>query len=139
MREQVLGVDWGAKRVGIATAELGTHVVTPLCVLEGEPEQVYVELKDLVRRQGVSRVVVGVPYRRDGSPSEVTAAAQGFASRLRQESGVMVVTQDERLSTRAAAAQQREAGRGGRAETDALAAADILSRYLDRLASGTFV
>lgn len=139
MREQVLGIDWGAKRVGIATAELGTHVVTPLCVLEGDPGQVYDEVKDLVRRQGVSRVVVGVPYRRDGTPSEVTVAAQRFAERLRDESGVVVVTQDERLTTRAAAAQVREAGGKSGTRVDALAAAEILSRYLDRLASGTFV
>ena len=140
MRQQILGIDYGTKTVGVAIADLNVHVVTPLCVLEGNDAQFIHEISELVRLQSVAQVVVGMPLKADGTASASTAAAQAFVSKLRETLSVPVLAQDERFTTKAAKVLMREAGKTSRkTDDDALAAAEILKSYLDRLATGTFV
>jgi putative Holliday junction resolvase len=140
MRSQVLGIDYGTRKVGLAIADLSVHVVTPLCVLEGSNAQFIHEIGELVRLQGVSQVVVGMPLKADGTSSSSTDAAQTFILQLRDAIPVPVIAQDERFTTKAAQAQMRQAGKSSKkTDDDALAAAQILQSYLDRLATGSFV
>lgn len=140
MRQQILGIDYGLHKLGLAIADLGSHLVTPLCILEGDVPQFLNEVSELVRRQDICRVVVGVPYRNDGSPSATTAAALNFIGQLRERIKMPVVSQDERFTTKAATAQLKHAKLSIKKKgDDALAAAYILQSYLDRSAAGTFV
>ena len=140
MRQRVLGIDYGARKAGVAIADLSAHVVTPLCVLDGTDEQFVHEVSELVRLQSIAQVVVGVPLKADGTAGMGTAAAQAFIAKLRDKLNVPVLAQDERFTTKAAKVLMRDAGKKSRKnDDDALAAAEILKSYLDRLATGTFV
>jgi putative Holliday junction resolvase len=85
---------------------------------------------------GLATVVVGVPSRLDGSPTEQTPKVAAFIEALRQKTaGVTIATEDERLTSREAesrlAVRERD-WRRRKQKLDAAAAAIILQDYLDR-------
>ena len=90
---------------------------------------------DLAEDDGVGTVVVGLPRRLDGTPSEQTASVQAFVTALAARISLPIVTEDERLSSREAesrlAVRERD-WKKRKAKLDAAAAAVILQDYLDR-------
>lgn len=105
-------------------------------------------LRELVREHGVTRIVVGLPLRLDGTRGEMAEEAERFAQRIRKQIGVPVELVDERLTSWEAERLLEEMqGRilhskkaGGRKmakksqermTVDAVAAAVILKEYLE--------
>lgn len=83
---------------------------------------------------GLTLVVVGLPRRLDGSPSDMTPRVETFGERLRQRLDVPVVFQDERLSSREAESRlavREKDWRVRKRKLDAAAAAVILQDHLD--------
>ena len=124
-----MGIDYGGKRIGIATSASGV-LATPHSVIENGGDAV-----DRIARIGeeleADIYVVGIARR-----SRTTAGEQkfhDFAESLRQRTCKTVVLWDETLSTVEAAARLRDSGRKGRDQTDIdmYAAAIILQAYLD--------
>lgn len=124
----VLGIDYGAKKVGFALAE--GKVALPLRVVRYETRR---ELRDAIRRaceeHDASTVVVGIPRPLRGGKSAQTRAAEEFVAWLRRELSLPVLTEDERLTTAFAKRLMREWK--GKAEDDAIAAALILQSYVE--------
>ena len=101
-------------------------------------------LRDLVREHRVRRIVIGLPLHLDGTPSEMSEEARGFATRVRKALGLPVELMDERLSSWeakqvvASATSPRNSRGGGhparnaRMPLDEVAAAIILRDYLER-------
>jgi putative transcription antitermination factor YqgF len=85
-------------------------------------------------KDGLGIVVVGVPTRLDGSPTDATAVAADVISALRARVSIPVIAQDERLSSHEAeqrlAIRERD-WRRRKARLDAAAAAVLLQDYLD--------
>jgi putative Holliday junction resolvase len=83
----------------------------------------------------VSTIVVGLPVRLDGTPSEQSARVGAFIEALRQQTTIPIVVADERLTSREAesrlALRERD-WRKRKQKLDAAAAAVILQDYLDR-------
>jgi putative Holliday junction resolvase len=136
----MVAFDVGRKRIGVAVSD-GTGVLArPVGVLENHAlDAAVVEAAREVRRLGadgddVETIVVGHPRRLDGSPNEMTSVAERFASRLREQTGLTVVLQDERLSSHEAESRLALHDRDWRSRKkrlDAAAAAIILQDYLD--------
>lgn len=131
----LLGLDYGARRVGIAVSDetetvafaLGTHT-TP-----GDGS-LLARLRRLVSERGVRAVVIGLPLEESGREGESAVRARAFAARIGAALGLPVSLLDERYSSREATAFLRAGGRRRRprGEIDALAAEIILQQYLDR-------
>ena len=87
-------------------------------------------LKDIVDRDQVTTVVVGIPrpLRDTSAENEQVRAVRSFIESLKGL-GVEVVEADETLTSRLAAKQALEAGE--REKRDDLAAAAILQTWLD--------
>ena len=98
-------------------------------------------LESLVRRHGVSLILVGNPLNMDGSEGPQSAKARAFAAALARRVGVEVELSDERLTSVEAESRLGRIGksRTGRAErqaqrrgrVDQLAATILLQSYLD--------
>jgi putative Holliday junction resolvase len=87
-----------------------------------------------VQDDQIETVVVGLPRRLDGSANEMTHRVEAFASQLRARTGLNVVFQDERLSSREAESRlalREKDWRARKQRLDAAAAAIILQDYLD--------
>ncbi|CAB4745604.1 unannotated protein [freshwater metagenome] len=98
---RVLGVDLGAKRVGVAISDSARRVATPIEVVlrSGNRGRDHRALRALVDEWEASAVVVGVPYSLDGSIGPSAAGVLQEIETLRATIGVPVETYDERLST----------------------------------------
>ena len=122
---RVLALDYGAARTGVAVSDETATIARPLTVVEraGKAEGIRT-IRDLVERERVSRVVVGLPVSLDGGEHAQAREVRSFAARLEEALDVPVVLYDERFTTTIA---QRMGGKG---ELDARAAAQILEDYL---------
>ena len=94
-------------------------------------------IRELCDQNGIRLVVLGMPYRMDGSVGPSGEKVLAFKKRLERDLyQVEIALEDERLSTYEAEQPMIEAGirdRRKRKETvDQLAASIILQAYLDR-------
>jgi putative Holliday junction resolvase len=127
----LIGIDLGARRIGIAVSDSGV-VATPHTVLRNEGD-VIGKMETLGRELEVETFVVGIPRRTHATASE--QKFHEFAEALRQRTCKPVVLWDEALSTVEAMERLRDAGRTRRdaqKDVDMHAAAVILQSYLDR-------
>lgn len=131
---RVLGLDLGDARIGVAISDDERRLAVPLgTVRTGAPADVKA-IAQLVAEHGVTLVVVGHPLLLSGEAGERARHAERFAEALRSALGVVVVLQDERLSTVEAERSLRDAGADGRRRrraVDRSAATVILQSWLD--------
>lgn len=130
-RVSIVGIDFGARRIGVAVSESG-FLATPLRVVRNEGDAV-ATLARIGEEVGAETFVVGIARRAHRSePGE--RRFREFAERLRQRTCKEVVLWDEALSTVEAAERLRDAGRSRREaerDIDMHAAAVILQAFLD--------
>jgi len=135
---RVLAVDYGLARVGLALSDPEGRMAFPLATLSRTTrDKLFADLLAVIEKEGVERIVVGLPLTLDGGDSESTRRARNFAASLARRSPLPVELQDERLSTEAALEDLRQAGVRGkkkRAAVDQQAAVHILRTYLSRTA-----
>lgn len=102
------------------------------------PEGAIAELRRLQAEHGLAGIVIGWPLGDDGEEGPAVARVRPFANRLRRTfPGVPIYEQDERSTSRRAAAALVEAGVRRKARhkqtgrVDAAAATLILQDFLD--------
>ena len=122
---KVLALDYGRARTGVAVSDPTGQVARPLCVIERAATQAGItRVAELVRDEGVDRVVVGLPLTLTGERGEQARETERFVQGLRTVVTVPVESFDERFTTDLA--EQT----GATAPQDALAAAHLLTSYL---------
>ena len=121
-----MALDYGSARTGVAVSDPTGTVARPVGVVQrAGTEDGLAELARLVQEEEVERVVVGLPLTLRGTRGEQAAETERFVEALRSVLDVPVELYDERFTTDLA---ERTAGA---APEDALAAAHLLSTYLD--------
>jgi putative holliday junction resolvase len=123
---KVMALDYGSARTGVAVSDPTGTLARPLgIVAQAGSEQGLAELARLVREEEAERVVVGLPLTLRGERGEQAAETERFVAALRGVVDVPVELHDERFTTDLA--QQT----AGSAPEDAVAAAHLLSTYLE--------
>ena len=131
-----IGIDLGARRIGIAVSDSGV-LATPHSVLRNEGD-VVAKLEHLARELEAETFVLGLPRRTHSTSGE--QKYRDFADTLRQRTCKEVVLWDESLSTVEAMDRLRAGGRSRREaqkDIDMHAAAVILQSHLDDRAGRT--
>lgn len=136
---RVMGLDYGARRVGVALSDTLRMVATPSETIEVDTSKaLFRRLREIVEEHRVTAVVVGLPLHMDGGRGDLAEAAEAFADKIRRQlPAVPVHLWDERLSSAEAERVLRhgEAKAGRRkAMRDQLAAQLILQSWLDAAA-----
>jgi putative Holliday junction resolvase len=144
----ILAFDYGARRIGVAIGNTITGTARPLqTVSEDVTSRRFTRIGELLEHWRPDTLVVGRPVHPDGTPHEVTVAAERFARQLTGRFGLPVDLVDERYSTVEARARRQDERAAGRpsavmlgtasreasADDDAAAAAVILEQYLGAL------
>jgi len=137
----VLGIDYGARRIGLALSDATATLASPWRLVQRPPSEAATlrlmidEINTLAAHEdGLEAVVIGWPRRLDGSPTDQTKFVEAFARAIEAHLSIPVVLQDERLSSHEAESRlaARESDwRKRKARLDAAAAAIILQDYLD--------
>jgi putative Holliday junction resolvase len=142
---RTLAIDLGSRRIGLALSDFGGALATPHDVLfVTDPIQAIAPLLNLIEKEDIKRIVVGLPLNMDGSPSPAAHAAVKWARTLEtcaiaKSHNVQLIFVDERLSSFDAdqqLAQRRQAGENlthkkKKQQQDAIAAAGFLQAFLD--------
>ena len=138
---RIVGLDVGERRIGVAVSDVTRTLARPLGVLRPAGLDVDAvqlsadEIGRLAREEdGVASIVVGLPRRLDGTPSDMTRRVEQFARQLEARTALPVTLQDERLSSREAESRlalREKDWRVRKQHLDAAAAAVILQDYLD--------
>ena len=141
--------------MGLAIAGANAKMAQPLGTLQRiNRNEDLRRLRELTRKHGIKRIVVGLPLNLDGTRGEMAEEAERFARRVRKQLGVAVELVDERLTSweaerlleetqgRFLHGRQKGSGRMPRkpkegTTVDAVAAAVILTEYLERQAQPT--
>jgi putative Holliday junction resolvase len=129
---RVLGIDYGAARVGVALGDTVTRLASPWTVmLNKDRADLLRRLQDLVEQEKIEAMVVGIPrpLRNRDEKNDQVRDIESFIADLRAL-GIVIHEEDETMSSGLAARQVQAAGEKGK--RDDLAAANILQSWLDR-------
>ena len=140
---RVMGLDVGARRIGIAVTDPLGITAQGLPTLQRRNKRTDFErLGSILREYGVKEIVVGLPLRMSGAEGTQADKMRVFADELRKRFGLPVHLWDERLTSAEANRFLRETelsiGKRGKA-VDRMAAMLILQGWMDsnrRPASG---
>lgn len=119
-----LGVDWGEKRIGLATADSDTKLSLPLKTVNG-----FSDLLEVIKKEEIDIVVLGLPRKMSGAAADNPDWLK-FFNKLKEKSLVPIEVFDERLSSLAADALF--GAKNEKANRDEIAAAIILQDYLEK-------
>ncbi len=108
---RVLGVDFGFKRIGLATGDQLSGLTTPLQILKasGHLQKDAEQIKKIAENQQVGQVIVGIPYDTDQTIGSQAKICLQLVDQLRAL-GVFVATVDETLSSVEAENLSKELG-----------------------------
>ena len=131
------GLDLGEKTIGVAVSDRGLSFAHPRPVIMRKKFSIdAAALLDLLPRENVGAVAMGLPINMDGSEGPRAQASRAFVRNMARLTDLPFVFWDERLSTVAAERTliEMDFSRKKRAgKIDSAAAAFILQGVLDRL------
>lgn len=127
-----LGIDYGSKRIGLAFADNTSKTAVVFDTLsrsmqEKWPINAVLKIEKICKAEKINIIIVGLPIALSGHLTGQTRKTQEFINLLKQETGLEVESQDERLTTRMASA----AG-VAKNKRDQSAAVLILQSWLDK-------
>ena len=134
---RLMGLDLGSKTIGLALSDVSRTIATPHSTVARTKFTKDAEiLFQLIDRQGVDGLVLGLPISLDGSEGPRCPSTRQCAANLLGLRDLPIALWDERLSTAAVTRTllEADASRRRRAEVvDKMAAAYILQGALDYL------
>lgn len=134
--QKIFGLDLGSKTCGVASCDgLGMFArsFTTIRFEQDDYDTCFDRLLELLEKEKVSEVVLGLPRHMNGDIGERGKLSQQFADELKKE-GIKVHLWDERLTTVAADRLLMASGLNGKKRRkiiDQMAAVQILQSYLD--------
>jgi putative Holliday junction resolvase len=134
-RTRLLGIDTGSVRIGLAVSDPDRKFAFPLEVYERRNRDLDAKFfLDLIEREEIAGLVVGLPVHLDGREGTKAVEARGFGSWLAALTSLPVVYYDERFTTVQAESALWEAGlthKRRKQRRDKVAAQMLLQSYLD--------
>jgi putative Holliday junction resolvase len=132
-----LGLDLGARTLGIAISDATHLVATPVKVLRFS-DSMYGDtiepLREIINSEKISKIILGLPKNMNNTIGDRANTTLEYKKMLEDNFNLPVIMQDERLSTVAAHNYMLEADlsrKKRKAKVDGLAASIILQTYLD--------
>lgn len=132
--ERILAIDYGEKRIGIAISDPLKMFAIPLLTINNT-SKFWIELKKTISQYNIVHVVIGYPYKDDGSKSSIANQIEKFALELSNKLKLNYEFIDERYSSSIAWEQilngvPSKKKRRDKSLIDKNAAAVILQDYL---------
>jgi len=130
---EVLALDVGEKRIGLARANSVARLAEPLCTVIND-DRVIDELEKIISEFGVDLLVIGLPRNLASNDTDQTRYSRAFADKL-EPLDMPIVWQDEALSSKQARdlikrRVYRKNDRGQKVGVDEVAACIILNDFL---------
>jgi putative Holliday junction resolvase len=122
-----IGIDYGTKRVGLATSDDQGKMAFPFRVLLNS-RSLAAHIAKICRDEKVDTIVMGESLNFQNTHNPIMKDIEGFVSQLKTTTNLPVIYMNEVLSSREAMHIQ-----GDNDQNDASAAAIVLQSYLDKI------
>ena len=98
---RILAIDYGTKRVGIATTDPSQIIATGLTTVH--PNELFAFLKEYMKTETVDCIVIGDPKRLNNEPAQAAAGANQLTAKIQKQfPDLKVDRMDERLTSKMA-------------------------------------
>ena len=131
-----LAFDFGTRRIGVASGDSLTRTALALTTLTHKNSPPWSLIEKLIAEYQPAQLIVGLPTNMDGTDTAMTSPARAFAQELQAKCGLPVTLVDERLSSREAESELRDARSSGmkkrrtvHADVDKVAAKLLLEQW----------
>lgn len=129
---RALGIDYGEKRVGIALSDPMQILASPFEIIKHDDndEIVVTRIIEIIKTKSVTKIILGLPLNMNGSVGFQAERVYEFAERLKQQTNIAIIFEDERESSK----KVKEAMKAIKSKDERIddrAAAIILQNYLD--------
>lgn len=133
---RVLGLDLGAKRIGVAVSDRSGTIASPLCVIHRSKSRAedHRQIARLVMEEEAQAIVIGLPLTLKGEWGRAAELAKTEADQLTTVVGVPIMLHDERFTTvtaQSALMETKMRADARRRLVDKIAAAVMLQSWLD--------
>jgi putative Holliday junction resolvase len=134
---RILGIDYGAKRCGIAATDPLQIIVSPIST--EATEHILTFLKSYFVQEDVEKVVIGLPTHSDGSFTHLKPNIDNFAAKLKNLYPELEIDfQDESFTSLEAKniilnSGKKKKARRNKENIDLVSAVLILQRYLKHI------
>ncbi len=125
-----LGIDYGAKNIGLAISDEGLEFAFPLAVLQNS-ENVISDINELCKKNNIGGIVVGESKNYEQKENDIMKEISPFVKKLEKETGLPVHMHPEFMTS-----LEAERLQGKNDMHDASAAALILKSYFDTKRNG---
>ncbi len=107
---RIVGIDWGARRIGVAVSSPDREFVftRPVVNMPRGANNHAVRIADFATDEGAVGIVVGLPVRNDGTDSDTTRLVRAFIADLSRQTELPIIAIEENLTS---ATAQEEMGR----------------------------
>ncbi len=137
---RIMGLDYGARTVGVALSDEMLLTAQPFETIRREREnklrRTCARIETIIVERDVSKIIIGLPKKLNNKEGERCVKTREFGDMLERRTGLEIEYWDERLTTVAADGVLSEGGVRGvdrKKFIDKIAASVILQGYLDSL------
>lgn len=124
-----LGIDYGAKKIGLAIGDDETRIATPLEIVNGSDLQQFADyLNKLITREEIGALIIGIPEFNKEQYKEHYQKMKAFSNFIQKNTPIPAIEVDESFTTKEAG---HLLGAGGKGRDDAVAAMLLVQHVLD--------
>lgn len=133
---RIIAIDYGLKRCGIAVTDPLQMIASPLETVATGKLLGYLKMYE--QREEVESMVIGIPFQRDGSESEIASNIRSFIRVLSQHFPTMAIHEvDERFTSKIAMdtlirGGMKKKDRRNKGNIDKVSAALILQSFMEQ-------
>lgn len=133
---RILAIDYGRKRVGLASTDPLKIIASPLDTIPAH--DIFHFLENYLKKEEVESIVVGMPTRLDNSDTDVTQEVIRLIEKLKTKfPDVTIHEEDERFTSKLAldaaiASGMKKKDRRNKGNIDKISATIILQSFLGR-------
>jgi putative holliday junction resolvase len=120
----ILAIDYGKKRIGLAWVQSGLDVILPFGVINAD--NALSDVSALIVEERIDEVVIGLPKALSGEQGQMEVKVRDFGRAIGESTGKFVTYIDERFTSAEADSM------GGTVSRDERAAMLILDTYIRR-------
>lgn len=132
--DKYIGLDIGDVRIGVAKSE--GKLALPLEVIDRRKVKAIYRIKDILREQNISNIVIGLPLRSNGNSEIQVQKIKDFSEKLKLKiKNINIYFEDERYTTKYVENNLKNVKKNNkeiREVVDMMAASAILQSFLDR-------
>ncbi len=99
----ILAIDYGKKKIGLAIADVDLKIALPAGQISGSDNRIKREkIIEIIKNKNIKKIIVGLPLGLNGEENENTKSVREFMEKLQELNPIEVIFIDERFTSREA-------------------------------------